>query len=162
MQTLALLGQKQPVLAISAVSEDAHQICDVVFTSGLLRPRRGSAPASRPLNIAGETNVQRNARRSSAVRLSKFQDPRDEKLRSPTWSIIIFALSNLVGRAAALHNTVVMMCGPSRRSRQEVPLIARLFAELPPLANTISSGAAPSSAATCRAERLSLECSRNR
>ena len=40
------------------------------------------------------------------------------------------------------------MCALWRFGAKKVPLIARLFASLPPLANTISSGAAPISAAT--------------
>ena len=40
------------------------------------------------------------------------------------------------------------MCAPRRFGPKNVPLIARLFASLPPPVNTISSGAAPRSAAT--------------
>ena len=40
------------------------------------------------------------------------------------------------------------MRAPRRFGAKNVPLIARLFASLPPLVNTISSGEAPRSAAT--------------
>ena len=45
---------------------------------------------------------------------------------------------------------VVTMCSPLSASAENVPLIARLFASLPPLVNTISSGAQRSRLATCR------------
>jgi hypothetical protein len=51
-------------------------------------------------------------------------------------------------RTAGCSTAVVMMCSPLCFSAKKVPLMARLLASLPPLVNTISSGAAPSSAAT--------------